>query len=82
MINIAKTTLSSKLVTHEKEKFSKMVVDAVLRIGDNPSLDLIHVIKKPGATLADSYLDDGFILEKIISVGCPKEKNKSKNFNS
>lgn len=74
LINIAKTTLSSKLVTHEKELFSKMVVDAVLRLGENPSLDLIHVIKKPGATLADSYLDEGFILEKSISVGCPKEK--------
>ena len=78
LINIAKTTLSSKLVTHEKEKFSKMVVDAVLRLGDNPSLDLIHVIKKPGATLADSYLDEGFILEKSISVGCPKEKTNPK----
>jgi T-complex protein 1 subunit beta len=78
LINIAKTTLSSKLVTHEKEKFSKMVVDAVLRLGDNPSLDLIHVIKKPGATLADSYLDEGFILEKSISVGCPKEKKNPK----
>jgi T-complex protein 1 subunit beta len=78
LINIAKTTLSSKLVTHEKEKFSKMVVDAVLRLGENPSLDLIHVIKKPGATLADSYLDEGFILEKSISVGCPKEKKNPK----
>ena len=78
LIKIAKTTLSSKLVTHEKEKFSKMVVDAVLRLGENPSLDLIHVIKKPGATLADSYLDDGFILEKSISVGCPKEKTNPK----
>ena len=78
LINIAKTTLSSKLVTHEKELFSKMVVDAVLRLGDNPSLDLIHVIKKPGATLSDSYLDEGFILEKTISVGCPKEKKNPK----
>lgn len=78
LINIAKTTLSSKLVTHEKEKFSEMVVDAVLRLGENPSLDLIHVIKKPGATLADSYLDEGFILEKSISVGCPKEKKNPK----
>ena len=78
LINIAKTTLSSKLVTHEKDLFSKMVVDAVLRLGENPSLDLIHVIKKPGATLADSYLDDGFILEKSISVGCPKEKTNPK----
>ena len=78
LINIAKTTLSSKLVTHEKELFSKMVVDAVLRLGENPSLELIHVIKKPGATLADSYLDEGFILEKSISVGCPKEKTNPK----
>ena len=78
LINIAKTTLSSKLVTHEKEKFAKMVVDAVLRLGDNPSLDLIEVIKKPGGTLADSYLDEGFILEKSISVGCPKEKKNPK----
>ena len=78
LINIAKTTLSSKLVTHEKEKFAKMVVDAVLRLGENPSLDLIEVIKKPGGTLADSYLDEGFILEKSISVGCPKEKKNPK----
>ncbi|MCQ2965045.1 MAG: T-complex protein 1 subunit beta [archaeon] len=78
LINIAKTTLSSKLVTHEKEKFSKMVVDAVLRLGENPSLDLIHLIKKLGGTLSDSYLDDGFILEKSISVGCPKEKTNPK----
>ena len=45
LINIANTTLSSKLVTHEKEMFSKMVVDAVLRLGENPSLDLIKEIE-------------------------------------
>ena len=74
LVKIAQTTLSSKLVTHEKVKFANMVVDAVLRLGENPSLDLIQIIKKPGGTLSDSYLDDGFILEKSISVGCPKEK--------
>ena len=78
LLKIASTTLSSKLVTHEKEMFSKMVVDAVLRLGENPNLDLIKIIKKPGATLSDSYLDDGFILEKSISVGCPKEKKNPK----
>ena len=78
LINIAKTTLSSKLVTHEKDMFSKLVVDAVLRLGDNPSLDLIKVIKKPGASLSDSFLAEGFILEKSISVGCPKEKTNPK----
>jgi T-complex protein 1 subunit beta len=30
------------------------------------------LIKKAGGTLQDSYLDEGFILEKSISVGCPK----------
>jgi T-complex protein 1 subunit beta len=74
LINIAKTTLSSKLVTHEKDMFSKMVVDAVLRLGENPSLDLIKVIKKPGGTLNESFLEEGFILEKNISVASPKEK--------
>ena len=58
----------------QKEFFAKMVVDAVLRLGDTPSLDLIKVIKKPGGTLQDSFLAEGFILEKAISVGCPKEK--------
>ena len=61
-------------MTHEKELFSKMVVDEVLRLGESPSLDLIHVIKKPGATFSYSYLDEGFILEKSINVGYPKEK--------
>jgi len=55
-----------------------MVVDAVLRLGDTPTLDLIKVIKKPGATLSDSFLAEGFILEKEISVGCPKEKTNPK----
>jgi len=31
-MNIAMTTLSSKLLHQEKEKFSKMAVDAVLRL--------------------------------------------------
>ena len=78
LLNIAKTTLSSKLVTHEKEFFAQMVVDAVLRLGDEPNLELVKVIKKPGGTLRDSFLAEGFILEKSISVGCPKEKTNPK----
>jgi T-complex protein 1 subunit beta len=31
-----------------------------------------------GGTLKDSYLDEGFILEKSISVGCPRKKEKAK----
>lgn len=32
LINIAKTTLSSKVLSHDKEYFSTMAVDAVLRL--------------------------------------------------
>ena len=35
-------------------------------------MDAIHLIKKTGGSLKDSYLDEGFILEKKIGVGCPK----------
>ena len=79
LINIAKTTLSSKLLTHEKEFFAKMVVDAVLRFHDlTPNLEYIHIIKKAGGSLKDSFLADGFILEKSISVSCPKMKKNPK----
>lgn len=35
-------------------------------------MDYIKLIKKAGGTLKDSFLADGFILEKSISIGCPK----------
>jgi len=78
LINIAKTTLSSKLLTHEKEFFANIVVDAVLRFKEAPSLDHIKIIKKPGGCLKDSFLAEGFILEKSISVSCPKIKKQAK----
>jgi T-complex protein 1 subunit beta len=72
LLNIAKTTLSSKLLTHEKEFFAELCVNAVLRLKGSGNLDYIKIIKKAGGTLKDSFLDDGFILEKSISVGCPR----------
>jgi len=78
LLNIAKTTLSSKLMTQQKEAFAKIAVDAVLRLKGNNDLALIKIIKKQGNSLNDSFLADGFILEKAISVGCPKKKTKAK----
>ncbi|KAL8449000.1 hypothetical protein Emed_003352 [Eimeria media] len=79
LLNVARTTLSSKLLTHDKEHFARIAVDAVMRLKENAaSLDLIHVLKKPGGCLRDSYLDDGFILEKKIGVGQPKMKENCK----
>lgn len=63
-MNIARTTISSKLLNYEKEHFAKLAVDAVLRLKGSLNLELIQIIQKPGKTLKDSYLDEGFILEK------------------
>ena len=70
--NIALTTLSSKLLKSEREHFANLAVDSVLRLKGSGNLDYIKIIKKPGGTLADSYLADGFILLKKISTGCEK----------
>lgn len=78
LLNIAKTTLSSKLLKHEKEYFAELAVTAILRLKGKPNLDYIQVIKKAGASLKDSYFADGFILEKRIGVGQPKRQEKCK----
>merc|ERR1719456_1746283 len=72
LLKIAKTTLSSKLLKHEKDHYATLAVDAVLRLKGKPNLDYIQVIKKPGASLRDSFLEEGFVLEKKIGVGMPK----------
>lgn len=78
LMNIAMTTLSSKLLFHEKEHFARLAVDAVLRLRGSTNLEYIKIIKKPGGTLKDSFLDEGFILEKSISIGCPRRKENPK----
>ena len=75
LLNIAKTTLSSKLLNVEKSHFATLAVDAVLRLKSSGrdhsalNLDYIQVLKKPGGTLADSFLESGFILNKSFGVG-------------
>ena len=41
LMNIARTTLSSKLLTHEKDGFAALAVDAVLRLKGSSNLDYI-----------------------------------------
>jgi T-complex protein 1 subunit beta len=72
LLKIAKTTLSSKLLKHEKDHYAELAVSAVLRLKGKPNLDYIQVIKKAGGSLKDSFLEEGFILEKKIGVGMPK----------
>jgi T-complex protein 1 subunit beta len=72
LINIARTTLSSKILSSNGDYFAELCVDAVLRLKGSTDLSLIQIVKKKGASLHSSYLEDGFILNKKIGVGQPK----------
>ncbi|KZT21263.1 hypothetical protein NEOLEDRAFT_1172059, partial [Neolentinus lepideus HHB14362 ss-1] len=78
LLNIARTTLSSKVLSQDKDYFANLAVDAVLRLKGSTNLEHIQIIKKVGGKLTDSYLDEGFILEKTISVNCPKRMENAK----
>jgi len=78
LLNIARTTLSSKILTQHKELFAKLAVDAVMRLKGSANLDAIQIIKKLGGNLADSYLDEGFLLDKKPGVNQPKRIENAK----
>ncbi|KAJ1649056.1 T-complex protein 1 subunit beta, partial [Coemansia sp. RSA 25] len=72
LLSIARTTLSSKVLAADKHKFAEVCVDAVLRLKGSTNLDRIQIIKKTGGKVSDSYLSDGFILNKKIGVNQPR----------
>lgn len=78
LMNIARTTLSSKILYQHKDFFSKLAVDAVLRLKGSGELHAIHIIKKTGGTLEDSFLDEGFLLDKKPGVHQPKRVENAK----
>lgn len=45
----------------------------MLRLQGSTNLSYIHIIKIAGGSIRDSFLSDGFIMEKTISVGCPRK---------
>jgi len=78
LMNIARTTLSSKILATHKDFFAKMAVDAILRLKSSGNLDAIQIIKISGGTLEDSFLDKGFILKKQPGVRQPKRVENAK----
>jgi len=78
LLNIARTTLSSKILTQYKDLFSNLAVDAVFRLKGSGNLDAIQIIKKLGGNLSDSYLDEGFLLDKKPGVNQPKRIENAK----
>ena len=57
LLKISKTTLSSKLLNKDKDKFATLAVDAVLRLNGSTDLNLIQIIKVAGGSLEQSYLE-------------------------
>lgn len=78
LFNIARTTLSSKVLSQDKDYFANLAVDAVLRLKGSTDLEHIQIIKKVGGKLTDSYLDEGFILDKQIATNSPKRIENAK----
>ena len=59
LMNIARTTLSSKLLNVEKDHFAQLAVDAVLRLKGSGNLDHIQVL------LAWLLLDKFFVVSGL-----------------
>ncbi|XP_070531707.1 T-complex protein 1 subunit beta-like [Ptychodera flava] len=78
LMNIARTTLSSKLLTQHKDHFANLAVEAVLRLKGSGNLSAIQIIKKSGSSMLESCLDEGFLLDKKIGVNQPKRIENAK----
>ena len=78
LINIAKTSMESKLISEDSDSLSKIVVDAILKITDTKDnkstvdLDNIKVEKKAGGSIQNTSLIKGIVLDKeIVHSGMP-----------
>jgi archaeal chaperonin len=85
LLKIAKTSMQSKLISEDSEPLSKLVVDAVLNIAVKKAekysvdLDNIKVEKKSGASILDTALIKGIVLDKeIIHSGMPTKIERAK----
>merc|ERR1719203_2102468 len=78
LMNIARTTLSSKILSQHKDFFSKLSVDAVMRLKGSGNLDAIQITKIQGGSLMDSFLDAGFLLNKKPGLHQPKRLENAK----
>jgi len=67
LIRCAATSLNSKLISHQKDFFAPIVVDAVLSLDEDLPLDMIGIKKVPGGTLEDSFLVKGVAFKKTFS---------------
>jgi thermosome len=70
LVKIADTSMQSKLVSEDSDVLAKLAVDAVVKVaskdGEKHTVDLdnIKVEKKAGATIRDTAMIDGIVLDK------------------
>mmetsp|Transcript_39404 Transcript_39404/g.92158 ORF Transcript_39404/g.92158 Transcript_39404/m.92158 type:complete len:507 (-) Transcript_39404:4946-6466(-) len=73
ILNVVRTTLNSKIISPFREHFSRIVVKAVLKLKGSTNINFIKIIKKCGGSLKDSFIEDGYILEKKNGISQPKK---------
>ncbi len=85
LLNIAKTSMQSKLISDDSEPISKIIVDVILKISTKKAekytvdLDNIKVEKKSGGSIQDTAMIKGIVLDKeIVHSGMPTKIEKAK----
>ena len=81
---VSMTTMASKLINQHSAYLSDIAVDAVLQVAEESNggyevdLDNIKIEKKPGASLTDTRLVQGLIIDKeVVHDGMPKQVKKA-----
>jgi thermosome len=76
---VSMTTMASKLISGYRDYLSDVAVDGVLQVAEKSNgvysvdLDNIKIEKKPGASLTDTELIKGLIIDKeVVHDGMPK----------
>ena len=85
LMDVAKTTMSSKFVSGNRDTLAKTVVDAVLAIakdipaGEDINVDNIPRQKQTGMTVDKTELVKGLVLDKeVVHAGMPKKVEGAK----
>lgn len=82
---ISTTSMQSKLISEDSDKLTPLIVDAILNIatkrGNDYSVDLdnLKVEKKAGASIQDTKLIKGIVLDKeVVHSGMPTRVERAK----
>ncbi len=86
LTKIARTSMETKLIAKEAEELGRLVVDAAIKVAEKGEhdtyrvdLDNVKVEKKPGGSLSDTTLVNGFVLDKeVVHAGMPRRVENAK----